>query len=67
VPAVATLIDEVVAPVLQCKLPVAVVDKIDGLLQLLNTVTTGTAGVVFNTAVPVPATVVQPNADWVTL
>ena len=37
------MIDAVVAPVLHCKGPVAVVDKVE-LPQLFDTVTTGTNG-----------------------
>jgi hypothetical protein len=43
-PALLTVIEELVAPVLQSKLPVAVVDKVDVPLQLFTTDTTGVAG-----------------------
>ena len=45
-PAAVTLMEGVVAPVLHNKLPVETVVKVDVLLQLLTTVTTGVAGVV---------------------
>ena len=64
VPALLTVIDEPVEPVLHNKLPPAVVDKVDVPLQLFTTVTIGVAGVVFGAAVPVPAALVQlPTVD----
>ena len=67
VPAAVTFIEEVVAPVLQCKLPAALVVRVDVPLQLSTTCTVGADGVVFNTAAPVPAVLGHPLAVWVTL
>ncbi len=47
-----TVIDEVVAPLLQCKIPVAVVESVDVPLQLFTTVTAGVAGVTGTVNVP---------------
>ena len=58
VPAVVTVIDAVVAPVLQDKLvPVAVNTELP---QLLTTVTPGGGGFVLGFAVPLPAALVDP-------
>ena len=55
--------DEVVAPLLHNKLPGAAVESVE-LPQLLVTVITGVAGVVFGAAVPLPAALVHPfNVD----
>ena len=67
VPAVPTVIEDVVAPVLHSSVPAAAVDKVDVLLQLSTTVTTGAAGVVFGAAVPLPAALVQPFTVVVTV
>jgi len=56
----------VVAPVFQCKVPEAVVDKVDD-PQLLTTVTTGVAGVDFGAAVPLPDELSQPSTVWITV
>ena len=58
--------DEVVAPVLQCRNPVAVVDNVE-LPQLLTTVTTGAAGAVTGAVTAVSATLVQPLTVWVSV
>ena len=58
-PAVVTVIEEVVAPVLHNKLPVAVVDNFEE-PQLFSTVTTGADGMAFGAAMPEPAALVQP-------
>ena len=65
VPATVTVIDEVVAPVFHDKLPVAVVDNTE-LPQLLDTLTTGVAGIAFGAATPVPGALVQPLTVTVT-
>jgi hypothetical protein len=58
VPAVVTVIDAVVAPVLQCRfVPVAVNTELP---QLFVTVTVGGAGIVFGFAVPLVVVLVQP-------
>ena len=51
--------DEVVAPVLHNKVPVAVVESIE-FPQLFTIVTTGVDGVVLGAAAPLPAALVQP-------
>ena len=67
-PAAVTEMEAVVAAVLQSKLPVELVDKVEVPLQLSTTFTTGAEGVVFGAAVPVPAALVQPFTDvWMTL
>lgn len=53
------MIDEVVAPLLHNKLPVAVVVSVE-LPQLFTTVTTGVAGVDLGAATPLPGKLVQP-------
>ena len=60
------MIDEVVAPLLHNKVPVAVVDSVD-VPQLFTTVTTGATGAVFGAAVPLPAKLVQPATAVVTV
>jgi putative N-acetylmannosamine-6-phosphate epimerase len=67
VPALLTIMDEVVDPVLHNNVPDAVVDKVDVPLQLLTTFTIGVAGVVFGAAVPDPASLVQPSTVCVTV
>ena len=59
-PPLDTVIVEPVEPVLQCKLPPAVVDKVDVPSQLFTTITTGVAGVLPGAATPEPAALVQP-------
>ena len=54
-----TEIEDVVAPVLHNKLPVAVVDNFEE-PQLFTTVTTGAAGVAFGAAMPEPVLLAQP-------
>ena len=58
-PAVLTVIEGVVAPVLHNKLPAAVVDKTE-LPQLFTTVITGADGIVTGAAVPLPGPLVHP-------
>ena len=58
--------DEVVAPVLHNKFPVALVDRIE-LPQLFVTVTTGVAGIAFGAAVPLPGALLHPFTVVVTL
>lgn len=65
-PAVPTLIELVVAPVLHSNDPAAVVERVD-VPQLFTTVTTGIAGVVFGAAVPIPGILVHPFMVVVTL
>ena len=60
-----TLMDEVVAPVLQARLVPLVLNK--ELPQLLVTVTTGADGTVFGAAVPLPAALIQPFTVCVTV
>jgi putative N-acetylmannosamine-6-phosphate epimerase len=67
VPALFTIMEEVVAPVLHNNKPVAVVDKVVEPLQLLTTFTIGVAGVVFGAAVPEPAKLVQASTVCVTV
>jgi hypothetical protein len=61
------VIDDVVAPVLHNRLPVARVESVDVSSQLFTTVTTGVDGVVFGAAVPLPAVLVQPLTVVVTV
>jgi len=66
VPAAVTVIDDDVAPVLQAKVPVALVDNLE-LPQLSTSVTDGAAGIVLGAAMADPAGLVQPFAPvWVT-
>ena len=51
--------DEVVAPVLHNRVPVAVVARVD-VPQLFTTVTAGVAGVDLGAAVPLPAALIHP-------
>jgi len=67
VPALLTMMEAVVAPVLHNNVPDAVVDKVDVPLQLLTTFTIGVSGVVFGAAVPEPASLTQPSTVWVTV
>ena len=60
------MIDDVVAPVLHNKEPVALVVSID-VPQLSVTVTTGAEGIAFGDAVAVPAALTQPITVCVTL
>ena len=61
-----TVIDDVVAPLLHNKFPAAVVERTE-LPQLFTTVTTGVAGIVLGTEVPLPAALVQPFTVAVTV
>ena len=65
-PAVLTVIEEVLSPVLHNKAPVAVVDNVE-VPQLFTTVTTGAGGVVFGAAMPEPAALIQPLTVCVTV
>jgi putative N-acetylmannosamine-6-phosphate epimerase len=67
VPAMLTIMEEVVAPVLHNNVPVAVVDNVEVPLQLLTTFTVGVAGVVFGAAVPKPDSLIQPFTICLTL
>ena len=67
VPAVFTVMADVVAPLLHNRLPAALVDSMEVPLQLSCTETSGTAGVVFGLAVPLPASLVQPFTVVVTV
>ena len=67
VPALLTVIDEVVSVVLHNKVPDAVVDNVDVPLQLFTTLTEGVTGVVFGEAIPDPAELVQPSTVCVTV
>lgn len=66
VPAVTTVMELVVAPLLHNNEPPAVVDSTE-LPQLFTTVTTGVAGVVPGAATPVPAALVHPFTVVVTV
>ena len=59
VPAVDTVIEDELAPVLHDKVPKAVVDNVDVPLQLLTALTVGADGVVGGFAVPLPGELVQ--------
>ena len=65
-PAVDTVIEEVLSPVLHNKVPVAVVDNVE-VPQLFTTVTDGADGVAFGAAMPEPAALVQPFTVCVTV
>ena len=65
-PAVVTLTDEVVAPVLHNKDPVAVVESVE-FPQLSETVTTGVDGTDLGVAVPLPGGLVHPFIVLVTV
>jgi hypothetical protein len=60
VPAVVTAMDDDVSPVLHNNEPLNDPAVSTELPQLLTTVTVGAVGVVFGTAVPPPAVLVQP-------
>jgi hypothetical protein len=66
VPAVVTVMDEVVAPLLHNKEPVKDVAVNIELPQLFTTVTTGADGIAFGAATPLPEGLVQPFTVWVT-
>ena len=66
-PSVTTVIEAVVAPLFHNILPAAFVDRVEVPLQLFTTVTTGIAGVVFGAAVPLPARLIQPLFEVVTV
>lgn len=61
------MIDEEVSPLLHSRLPVALIESVDVPLQLSCTETSGTEGVVFGFAVPLPASLLQPFTDAVTV
>ncbi len=65
-PALFTVIDEVVSPVLHNRSPVAAVERM-ALPQLLITETNGVAGVDFGAAVPLPGVLLQPFSVEVTV
>jgi len=67
VPAVVTVMDEVVAPLLHNKEPVKDVAVNIELPQLSTTVTTGADGIAFGAATPLPEGLVQPFIVWVTV
>ena len=67
VPALLTVIDEVVSVVLHNKLPVVVADNVEVPLQLLVTFTDGAVGVDFGAAIPDPSALVQPLTVCVTV
>ena len=60
VPAVVTVTEVVVAPLLQSKVPVAVVDKSEVPSQSSKSLTTGVDGVVLGEAVLLPGALVHP-------
>ena len=60
------MIEEVVAPVLHNKVPVAVVDNVE-VPQLFTTVTAGADGIAFGAAMPEPAALAQPLTVCVTV
>ena len=60
------MIEDVVAPVLHNKEPVALVVSVD-VPQLSETVTTGADGIAFGKAAPEPAALTQPLIVCVTL
>jgi hypothetical protein len=65
---VPTVIETVVAAVLQSKVPVyADAVSVDVILQLSVTETVGATGVVFGDAVPDPGRLTQPLTVWVTV
>jgi hypothetical protein len=66
-PAVETIIEDVVAPVLHRRVPAAAVVSVEVPLQLSVTFTTGVAGAVFGAAVPLPGRLVQPSIVVVTV
>ena len=65
-PAVVTVMDEVVAPLLHNKEPVKDVAVNIELPQLFTTVTTGAVGIAFGAATPLPEGLVQPFTVCVT-
>ena len=65
-PAAVTVMEEVVAPLLHNKDPVAVVESVE-LPQLFTTVTTGVAGVVLGAAILLPGALVHPFTVVVTV
>ena len=67
VPAVAAVIDAVVAPVLHNKEPVKPEAVNTELPQLLTTATAGTDGIAFGADTPLPAALVHPFTVWVTV
>src|SRR4029078_4959676 len=67
VPAVVTVIDEVVAPLLHNKEPVKEFAVSVEVPQLSTTVTTGADGIAFGAAIPLPEGLVQPFTVCVTV
>ena len=67
VPAVVTVIDEVVAPLLHNNEPVNDPAVNTELPQLFTTVTVGADGIAFGAATPLPAALVHPFTVWVTV
>ena len=67
VPAVVSVIDEVVAPLLHNKEPVNDVAVNIELPQLFSTVTPGADGIAFGAATPLPEGLVHPFTVWVTV
>ena len=67
VPAVVTVIDEVVAPLLHNNEPVKDVAVNVELPQLFTTVTTGADGIAFGAATPLPGRLVHPFTVCVTV
>jgi len=67
VPAVVTVMDEVIVPLLHNNEPVKDVAVNIELPQLFTTVTTGAAGIAFGAATPLPERLVHPFTVWVTV
>ena len=67
VPAVVTVIDEVVAPLLHNKVPVKDVAVNVELPQLSTTDTVGADGIAFGAATPLREGLIQPFTVWVTV
>ena len=65
-PAVVTVVDEVVAPLLHNNEPVKSEAVNCELSQLFVTIIVGAAGIVSGAARPVPGALVQPFTNWVT-
>ena len=67
VPALLTVIDELVSVVLHNNVPEVVAESVEVPLQLFTTFTDGADGVIFGAAVPDPAALVQPSRVCVTV
>lgn len=63
IPAVRTVMDALVSPVLHNNEPVKLEAVNKELSQLLTTVTVGAPGIVFGEAIPVPGELLQPFTD----